>query len=366
MSRSRAIRSGVSAVFKQPLIIVAELAWSWAFSLAVLLLGVYALLLFLHSLPVSGGDIFGLSGIVPSLFGQTLAHIFHGSGPTMARIVIVLAVGFAALWWMAASLGRAATLPALIARTDGEGVVTSEPISKPALRLRTIVGLHALRVVLGFAGALAYFGAVLLALSVSRVGAEVQVGEMQGDIANFYLMLIPIALVIGLIWSTVSWYLRLAPVVAVSNDSDVVRSILDSAWLSRKFAAQFAWVGFVCGILRLMLYGAAFFVLLGSIGLLAQLPGGIVVGTLALLVLMYSFCSSLINMVKIAAYARIVGSEWEAEWEADQKAGTKQGSTRTGSIVDLDLDLAAPTATPEVEPLSFGRGHCEPPPTPAG
>src|SRR5437588_8118452 len=118
MSRSHAIRSSVDTLLRQPLVIIAELAWQWALATAMLVLGTYSLLLFLHSTPVTNGDVFGLSGIVPSLFWQTIVHIFSGSGPKLLRIGVVLAGAFSFLWWLAASAGRAATLQAL-ARNAG-------------------------------------------------------------------------------------------------------------------------------------------------------------------------------------------------------------------------------------------------------
>src|SRR5436305_122115 len=113
MSQSRAIRSGVSAIVRQPLIMLAELAWRWTLAAAVITVGAYSFLLFLHSLPVSDLDMFGLSGLIPSLFWQTVAHIFNGSGPKMIRITAILILAYAGLWWLAASFGRTATLRAL-------------------------------------------------------------------------------------------------------------------------------------------------------------------------------------------------------------------------------------------------------------
>src|SRR5437660_12171034 len=109
MSRSRAIRSGCTAILRQPLVMLAELAWRWTLATAIIALGTYSLLLFLHSLPVTDRDMFGLSGLIPALFWQTVAHIFSGSGPKVIRIAIILAVGYSVLWWLAASFGRAAT-----------------------------------------------------------------------------------------------------------------------------------------------------------------------------------------------------------------------------------------------------------------
>src|SRR5205085_12519031 len=146
MSRSQAIRSGVKSLVRQPLVIIAELAWRWSLATAMLALSVYSLLLFLHSTPVTNGDMFGLSGIVPSLFWQTLVHIFRGSGPKLVRISVLLLAAFSMLWWLAASTGRAATLQALTSHDDAaERRFNSATI-------RTILKLNGLRVLLAFVG----------------------------------------------------------------------------------------------------------------------------------------------------------------------------------------------------------------------
>ena len=309
MSRSHAIRSGAASLVRLPLVMVAELAWRWAFSAAVITLGTYSFFLFLHSLPVSKGDLFGLSGLAPSLFKQTLMHIFAGSGPKIIKLTVVLATGFSVLWWMAASVGRAATLQALF----GSGAENSgKMLEGSPTALRTIFGLNAMRVALSFAATLAYLGAVLLAAAVAgiRGGAGIELLG-QGTAARFYILFLPLAVLIGAIWSMVRWHLSLAPVLAVTRGSSALRSVGDAAVIARKHAAQFAWVGLICGFFRLMLWGGALLALLGIAGLLRELPGGIVCVVLAFGALIYSAFSTVIFMVRQAAYTRIVA--WDDE-----------------------------------------------------
>jgi hypothetical protein len=105
MSKSHAVRSGFSAIFRDPLVYIAELAWRWTYAVASALLIAYGVLLFLNSLPVSARDAFGLSGIIPGLFVEALANIFRGSGPKMLRMAAMLFAGLGLLWFLAASLG---------------------------------------------------------------------------------------------------------------------------------------------------------------------------------------------------------------------------------------------------------------------
>jgi len=300
---------------------------------------------------------FGLSGVIPSLFWQTIAHIFSGSGPKMMRIAVILVIGFSALWWLAASFGRTATLRAL-AQGTAEASKAAEPRMFRPLRLRPVFTLNAFRVLLGFTTALAYMAAFLLAFSASGMRAE---SAASGAAGKFYLLFVPLAVIIGSVWSMLNWYLSLAPVVAAGTPADssspsicsasALSSFFDSAMLSRRRGSQFAWVGFVFGILRLMLFTAAWFVFLAIAGLLAQLPGGVAWGVLFLLALVYSFISTALNLVRLAAYLRIV------EWDADLLAAP------------LAPLAEAPTATPatpvEAEYPNLSQFPAEPPPEPA-
>ena len=135
------------------------------------------------------------------------------------------------------------------------------------------------------------------------------------------------------------WYLSLAAVLAMERDSRALRAVADAVVMSRKHATQFAWVGLICGFFRLMLWGGAFLALLGIAGLLRDLPGGIVCGVLAFCALIYSVFSTVIFMVRQAAYARIVA--WDDE---RQNLPTVSDSPGAGSRSGL-LELGYPPAS---------------------
>src|SRR4051794_15628694 len=114
MSRSRAVRSGFTNIFRNPAVFLVELAWRWAYGAPALLLIAYSALLFLKLTPISDRDLFGLSGIIPGTAHAALSHIFSNSGPLLIRLIIALAVGIGILWWLASSLGRATVLQHLV------------------------------------------------------------------------------------------------------------------------------------------------------------------------------------------------------------------------------------------------------------
>lgn len=291
MSRSKAVRSGFSALFREPLVYAAELAWRWTYGIAATLLTLYGVLLFLSTLPVSDRDLFGLSGLVPGLYAEALASIFKGSGPKMLRLALMLALGLGTLWFVAASFGRAATLSSLT--------------GKPA-PVRTILRLHFLRLLVGLAAWIAYAGAFAVAASASRFenGQGYHVGQ-------FYLMFLMGSLFISFAWNSASWYLALGPLFAIRNGTGTLDSLYDAAVLVRRHPRQFSWVGIVYGLMRTVAWFAAFFMFFTAISVAAQAPEGTVTAVLILFFAVYSALTSLLYLARMSSYLRIL--DWDEE-----------------------------------------------------
>lgn len=286
MSKSHAVRSGFSAIFREPLVYVAELAWRWTYSIAAFLVVAYAVLLFLNSLPVSDRDAFGLSGIIPGLFLEALANIFRGSGPRMMRVAIMLLAGLGVLWFLAASVGRTATLTALL--------------HTPA-RLRPILRLHFLRLVVGTMAWIAYGGA----LAVAARAARFESGEGYNP-GEFYLIFLLLSMVISTAWSSASWYLSLGPIFSVRNGTGALDSLYDAAALVRRQPSQFSWVGILFGLTRAAVWFAGVFTLLLLLSAVSSAPAGISTLVLLLFLAAYSAVSNFIYLARMNAYLRIL------------------------------------------------------------
>lgn len=290
MSRSRAFRSGLRSVIADPALYLAELTWRWIAGLVGWMAVTYAILLFLRSLPVTTGDVFGLSGIIPQLIPRALEHIFRGSGPTLLRLGLALAFSLSLLWWIASSFGRFATLRAL----GGGGSIL------PVLRLNLF------RVWLAGCAWLAYLGAFLLARSMAsvpgRFGAEF-------DMGRFYLFFLPLIFLIGMARSTLGWYLTLAPVCAVMKRLSTAPAIVEAVRLAREQAPQFSWVGFMLWFPRIVLRVIFFFAFFWALGLIGETPTGTGWLLLFFFSAAYSALNAILSVVRTASYVRIV--EWE-------------------------------------------------------
>jgi hypothetical protein len=303
MSKSHAVRYGFSAVFRRPLVFAAELAWRCTFGAAAFLLVAYSVLLFLHSLPVSDADLFGLSGIIPGTYRSALAHIFSGSGPKIARLIIVLTPGIAFLWWLASAFGRAAVLRELL---SGSGIASA---IRPKRALRVLLQLHFLRTLIAIFALIGYAGCIAFASRAAVNGAAVKTtNTVVADWQAFYLVLIPLALIVTWIWSTVSWYLTLAPIFALQQGTGTFDSVLGATSLSTSQLWQFAWVGLVFGILKLGIFAAAFFFAMTSVGITAQLLPELATFSLFVVFLGYCAASDFLTTARMASYVRII--EW--------------------------------------------------------
>lgn len=312
MSRSQAVRSGFGAVFRKPAVFLAELAWRWAFGAATLLLLAYSVLLFTSSTSISDRDLFGLSGLIPGTMRSALVHIFSGSGPVLVRLLLAVGGGIGLLWWLASSLGRAVVLQELL------------PISKlsSAAALRSLFKFNLLRALISFCAVLAYIASFVIAWRFAS-GGQAATGDLtpptvDANVTQFYVVFVPLALLIGWLWSTLSWYLTLAPIIAVSSGRGLLDSISHSAAIAFSRFRQFSWVGFVFGTLRFLLAAIVFTFVVTVFGVLVQVSTPLAVAVSFLFLLVYFAVSDFLAVVRLAAYVRII--DWDPETAAKKSA----------------------------------------------
>src|SRR5258708_3558041 len=112
---------GFRAVFRRPSLTFAEIAWRWTVGAVAWTLFLFSLIEYLNTLPVSRGDKTLLGTRQPVLIGRAISHIFRGSLNRAVFAVLLVAVALALLWGVAACMGRAPTVRALLycVRTDG-------------------------------------------------------------------------------------------------------------------------------------------------------------------------------------------------------------------------------------------------------
>ncbi len=287
---------GFKAIFRQPSFGLAEIAWRWSLGFAGLSLFVLGLVEYFDTLPVGAADMFLLRTRQPVLMGRALEHILRGSALRLGEAGLLLGLAFAVAWVAVASLGRAATLKALLN-------YFSEPSSPRAARpwrLRSLVGVNSFRAAVTLAAAVGYLGAILLAGAASP--------NDDPSPGSAFLVFLMVFMLVNLAWLVVNWFLSFAALFVVADGEDTFGAMAAAADLCRTrtgpvLAASF-WFGLGHG-------GAFFFassVAVFLLSFLAVLPGGVVLGGVLLVTLGYFAVADFLHVGRLAAYVYIAES----------------------------------------------------------
>lgn len=280
MSQSRAMRSAFGMVFRQPAIYAAEFVWRTTFAITVGLLAFYALIGYLDSMEVTDLDLFGLSGMVPGTVGAALTHIFQGSGPVLVRTMVAVALGAGLLWLVLATFGESVTLSALFGS------------QRPAFRV--IATWNVARLALLYLTIAAFIGAGFAAFAKSRSADGSQ------DRGVFLALAVPF-------WLLVFWVaVAIRGVISVESLRRLRGNVL--GW--RTGRGQFIWVAFATGLMRVVLWFTALFAFFMVLGMAVQSPVFIAWLLIVLFAIAYSAASTLIHLLKLAGYVRVIA--WEA------------------------------------------------------
>lgn len=184
--------AGFRLILRRPVVALAEIAWRWSFAVAVWFLGGAFLLQYADSLSVNTVDRLLLGTRQPALILRALHRIFHGSALRLTTSGILLAIALTIAWIVLASLGRAATLKAIM---EELGITPS-----PSARRRTIssfLALDFLRAATTLAAVVAGFGALLIA---SGVWASTHLSA--ADATRLWLASL---LLVWISWATLNW-----------------------------------------------------------------------------------------------------------------------------------------------------------------
>jgi hypothetical protein len=293
MSRSRAMRTAFATLFREPAILLAEFVARWVLTLISACLVFYAFIAYVRSLPVSDADLLGLSGIIPGTALAAIKHIFAGSGPTLVRLAVAVALSICLLWWAVTSASRSVTAAALLGN------------DKP--RFFPTTAANALRVLIAISTFIADIGIFLFAARQSMINA------MHVDATKLYAIGIPLWLLTAMFYAVASWYLSLVP---YSQGKSLRDSLETAATIARAAGSQFAWIGFVLGCLRFACVLFGLFALLFSLSLIAESPTAIAWLLLGMLAMAVAAVSSVLQLLRAAAYARVF--VWHRETQEKQ------------------------------------------------
>ena len=276
------------AAFRRPLVIFAEITWRWVVGATATVLFFFGLFEFLDTLPVTNGELLFLRTRNPFLVSQAIGHILRGHLSRGLLSLIFGALLLAVIWIVAASLGRIATVEALLqyfrrrfaadTAREGENDVASNSAQG---RFTALLRLNFLRVAVVLAGVVGLAGAAVVARSASCA--------RNPQTAMVFLLFVAIAGVVCLIGYALNWLLSLAAVFIVRDADDVIGAISSSVALCRRRPAALFAVSTWTGVAHLIAFAGASMVVSVPLALAGMLPWrltalGVVLVTLAYLV----------------------------------------------------------------------------------
>jgi hypothetical protein len=285
---------GFKLIFRRPAIALAEIAWRWSFAAAAWFLIALFLIAYANSLPVNALDRLLLGTQQPILVLRAIQRIFHGSAFRFVEAGTVLAIALTIAWTGLASLGRVATLKALlehfgVGAKPGRGVFSA------------LLALNFLRAATTLAAAVGAIGAVLLA---SSVWASTHIPA-----ADATRLCVAVLFITWIVWDALNWLLSTATVFVVSDRNGALDAVARTVHLCQELPGPFLAVGTWFGLAHLGAFIATCgfgFTVLGAIG---TLPAGPILFVEFLIFLGYCAVADSLYTARLAAYVAIIHGE---------------------------------------------------------
>jgi hypothetical protein len=218
--------------------------------------------------------------------------------------LLLAALLLAVIWMVAASLGRMATVEALLEyfrarfETDtaheGENDVTGNPAQG---RFAALLRLNFLRVAVALAGLVGLAGAAVVARSAASA-RDPRTGMV-------ILLFVAIAGVVCLIGYDLNWLLSLAAVFVVRDADDVVGAISSSVALCRRRPAALFAVSTWTGVAHLIAFTGASMVVSVPLALAGMLPWRLVALGVILVTLTYLAVADWLYTARLAGFVGI-------------------------------------------------------------
>jgi hypothetical protein len=299
---------GFRVAFRRPSFTLGEIMWRWCFGATGTALCFFALFEFLHTLPVTDGELLFLRTRHPYFVSQAIAHILRGNLRRAVVLAMVAILLLALLWMIAASFGRMATVRGLLeyfrmnfARRMAAAEFSTSPDETDGGRARnpflSLFDLNFLRVSVALGAVVAIVGATILA-GFASPASHPQPGL-------FLLLWFPM---IGLIWVigwALNWFLSLAGLFVVRDAADAMGAISAAVSLCRERTGAVFAVSTWTGLAHLAAFVGATTVVALPLSTLGVLPGRMILLGVVVLTLAYLALADWLYMARLAGYVCI-------------------------------------------------------------
>jgi hypothetical protein len=319
---------GFRVAIRRPSLTLAEIAWRWPPGFAAAALSLFYFSEYFNTLPVNHADLVLLSTRQPALLARALAHIFQGSLNRALLAAVVLTLGLSLLWSIAASVGRLATVGALLAyfqSTNADNLSARTDSAGKPRPIRALIQLNFLRV------------AVVLAMLVSAAGAAILSSRVSTDShprpgLAFVLFVWLTACICFAGWA-LNWWLSLAAVFVVRDGDDALGAFSRAVSFFRDRMGAVIAVSTWTGLAHCVAFSLATTAASLPLAFIPVAPWRLVVAGIALVTLAYFAVVDWLYMARLAGYV---------------------------CLAETPHPLPAPPPLPSVEPRSPTIDHDEP------
>jgi hypothetical protein len=286
---------GLGLLVRRPRIPLAEIAWRWSFAAAAWILAMMFLFEYMGTLRVSPADRLLLRTGQPELIARAIHRIFEGSAFRFTKAGVLLGLGLTVAWIVLASLGRAATVHAVL-----EDLGLAPPPQRGGVK-RSIMALNALRATTMLAALVGIVGATFIASSfwsATRISP--------GDAARLFFLIL---FFVWLAWAVMNWLLSLSAISVVTEHQRALAALDSCVRLCQREPGAV----FSTGALFGLMHGGAFIAACGTgftiMGALAGFAPRLTWLTLLLLIALYCTVADFLYTGRLAAYVLILRGE---------------------------------------------------------
>ena len=291
------IVAGIRLVFRRPSIPLAEIAWRWSFAAAAWFLSAMYLFEYADSLPVNTVDRLLLATQHPVLITRAIRRIFEGSAFRFTEAGVLLAIALILAWIVLASVGRAATVKALM---DEFGIEPSGSSGRGTIS--SLITLNFLRIAVTLAAIVAGLGSVAL---TSSLWASTHLSI--ADAIRFCSVLIFLA---WTAWAMLNWCLSTAAVFVVVKRQRPLTAMVSTVRLCQSQSGGVLSSGTWFELAHIGAFvsaSGAGFTVLGAIGALRLGPVLFLEFWIAVL---YCAAADFIYTARLAAHVAMIGGEY--------------------------------------------------------
>jgi hypothetical protein len=311
MSRISPTLEGFRAAYRRPSLTFAEITWRWVVGATATALFFFGLFEYLNTLPVTRGEMLFLRTRQPYLVAQAILHVLRGGLSRAVVSVMVAALLIALVWVIAGSLGRIATVRALLeyfrerlsasAHRETSAVRNERPGRSASGResnsLHSLISLHFFRAGIALAAMFGLMGAGILASFISP-DANPRPGLA-------FLCFLPLAGLVCFFWWALNWLLSFAPVFAVRDHEDSLGAISMAVALLRERTGAVLAVSSWVGLAHLVVFVGATTAVSVPMGLMPLVPWRLAALAMIVVTLGYFALADWLYMARLAGFVCI-------------------------------------------------------------